>query len=38
MLEGLLCVTLFTACTLHVRWRFQAVRLEQDANTSTEPA
>ena len=31
MLEGLLCIVLFTACTLHVRWRFQAVRLGQEA-------
>ena len=32
MLEGLLCITLFVACTLHVRWRFQAVRLAQEAS------
>jgi uncharacterized membrane protein len=38
MLEGLLCISLFVACTLHVRWRFQAVRLEQPANTTTESA
>jgi uncharacterized membrane protein len=35
MLEGLLCVTLFTACTLHVRWRFQAVRLSADSTPET---
>ena len=35
MLEGLLCVTLFTACTLHVRWRFQAVRLNAEPTPET---
>ncbi len=39
MLEGLLCLSLFVACTLHVRWRFQAVRLEQEALTpATSPS
>ena len=35
MLEGLLCIVLFTACTLHVRWRFQAVRLTADSTSET---
>ena len=35
MLEGLLCITLFTACTLHVRWRFQAVRLSAEPPPET---
>ena len=35
MLEGLLCIALFTACTLHVRWRFQAVRLSAEPSPET---
>jgi len=35
MLEGLLCITLFVACTLHVRWRFQAVRLTAESAQET---
>ena len=35
MLEGLLCIVLFTACTLHVRWRFQAVRLTAESTPET---
>jgi len=35
MLEGLLCIVLFTACTLHLRWRFQAVRLAAESTPET---
>jgi uncharacterized membrane protein len=38
LLEGLLCISLFLACTLHVRWRFQAVRLTQESSAPSEVA
>lgn len=34
MAQGLLCISLFTACGLHVRYRFKAVRA---ANAETAP-
>ena len=33
--QVLLCIALFTACTLHVRWRFQAVRLSAEPSPET---
>jgi uncharacterized membrane protein len=39
LLEGVLCIALFTACTLHVRWRFQvaAIAPVPDTSEATQP-